>query len=117
MQKGSIVRVGNCWMLRYYEPVVENGRVIKKQKTKKLNPKSNHEKDVRAAADLILAPINAQATQPESRLELGTFLEHVFLPYVKEKAAIYIQQLPPVLVLAGFAHQRVGIARGTYIGY
>lgn len=85
MQKGSIVRVGNCWMLRYYEPVVENGRVIKKQKTKKLTPKSNSEKDVRAAADLILAPINAQATQPESRLELGTFLEHVFLPYVKEK--------------------------------
>jgi integrase len=85
MQKGSIVRVGNCWMLRYYEPVIENGRTVKKQKTKKLNPKSNREDDVRAAADLILAPINAQTTAPESRLELGTFLEHVFLPYVKEK--------------------------------
>jgi integrase len=83
MQKGSIVHVGNCWLLRYYEPVFEKGKVIKRQKTKKLNPKKDNLESARAAADLILAPINAQVAKPESRLMLGTFLEHVFLPYVK----------------------------------
>ena len=27
MQKGSIVQVGNCFMIRYYEPVVEGARL------------------------------------------------------------------------------------------
>ena len=91
MQKGSIVRVKNCWLLRYYEPVLENGKVVKKQKTKKLDlsaAKSNSEKDLRAAAEaaaaLILAPINAQTARPETRQDLKTFLQHVYLPAVKE---------------------------------
>lgn len=87
MQKGQIVQVGNCWMLRYYEPVVENGRVVKRQRTRKLtlNPEVRDEdKAARAAADLILAPINAQTARPESRQALATFLEHVYLPHVKE---------------------------------
>ena len=37
MQKGQIKKVGNCWLLRYYEPVVEDGRTVKCQKTVKLN--------------------------------------------------------------------------------
>jgi integrase len=69
--------------------VFENGRVVKRQKTTKLIlPPDTKEKDeaqaARAAADLVLAPINAQTAKPESRQDLATFLEHVYLPYVKE---------------------------------
>ncbi len=90
MQRGQILQVGNCWMLRFYEPVVENGHVVKRQKTTKLIlPRDTKEKDeekaARAAADLILAPINAQTARPESRQTLATFLEYVYLPYVKDK--------------------------------
>jgi len=91
MQKGQIKRVGNCWLLRYYEPVYENGRSVMRQKTTKLklDPKAisqkEQEKAARAAADLILAPINAGTADPESRQGLATFLEHVYLPHVKEK--------------------------------
>jgi integrase len=90
MQKGQIKQVGNCWLLRYYERVLENGRVVKRQKTTKLNinPSAKSEKAqwdaARAAADLILAPINAQTAKPESRQGLSEFLEHVYLPHVKE---------------------------------
>ncbi len=83
MQKGQVKQVGNCWLLRYYEPVVEGGRIVKRQKTVKLRPVANNEKAARAAADLVLAPINAQTATPESRLELAAFLEHVYLPHVK----------------------------------
>ncbi len=90
MQKGSIIHVGNCCLLRYYEPVIEGGRVVKRQKTVKLNidPAARTEKAkedaARAAADLILAPLNARTATPESRLELAAFIEHVYLPHVKE---------------------------------
>jgi integrase len=89
MQKGQILQVGNCWLLRYYEPVIENGRVVKRQKTTKLNlPPDTKEKNqpeaARAAADLILAPINAKTARPESRRDLATFLEHVYLPHCEK---------------------------------
>lgn len=84
MQRGQIKQVGNCWLLRYYEPVIENGRIVRRQKTRKLTAKSDHPKDVRAAADLVLAPINAQAARPESRQGLVAFVEFVYLPHVKE---------------------------------
>jgi integrase len=91
VQKGQIKQVGNCWLLRYYEPVIENGRVVKRQKTVKLqlNPSAISQKEqqkaAEAAAGLILAPINARQADPESRQGLATFLEHVYLPHVKEK--------------------------------
>jgi len=90
MQKGQIKQVGNCWLLRYYEPVIEEGRVLKRQKTTKLklDPSaiSHKEKEAaaRAAADLILAPINARTSDPESRQGLAAFLEHVYLHHVEE---------------------------------
>lgn len=91
MQRGQIKQVGNCWLLRYYEPVVEDGRKVMRQKTVKLTLKppaisqKEQESAARAAADLILAPINAGTADPESRLGLTTFLEHVYLPHVKEE--------------------------------
>jgi integrase len=86
MQTGTIRRVGNIWMLRYYEPVLHDGRIVKRAKAKKLDDYSDKyksEHDVRPLADLILAPINAQRAQAESTQKLATFLEHVYLPYIE----------------------------------
>jgi integrase len=87
MQKGRIERRGNCWLLRYYEPVLEKGRVLKRARAKKLatfSKQYRYEEDVRPLADLILAPINARTAPVESRQDVATFLEHVYLPHVKE---------------------------------
>jgi integrase len=92
VQKGQIKQVGNCWLLRYYEPVNENGHRVMRQKTTKLKldltkaiSQKEQEKAARAAAELILAPINAGTADPQSRQGLATFLEHVYLPHVKGK--------------------------------
>lgn len=88
MQKGTIRRVGNCWLLRYYEPVLIDGKIVKKAKAKKLatyDPELYRtEDDVRPLADLILAPINARTAQAESTQTVASFLEHVYLPHIKE---------------------------------
>ncbi len=87
MQKGTIRRVGNLWMLRYYEPVLHEGRIVKRAKAKKLaefSDKYKSEHDVRPLADLILAPINAQKAQAESTQKLAAFLEHVYMPHIKQ---------------------------------
>jgi integrase len=85
-QEGNITLRGNCWLLRYYEPVLENGKVVKRPRSKKLATFSKEYKtinDVRPLAALILAPINARTARPESRQGLAEFIEHVYLPYVK----------------------------------
>lgn len=85
-QEGNISLRGNCWLLRYYEPVLENGKVVKRPRSKKLATFSKEYKtvhDVRPLAALILAPINARTAPPESRQGLATYLEHVYLPYVE----------------------------------
>jgi integrase len=87
MQKGTIHRVGNLWMLRYREPVRLGGKVVMRPKAKKLanyggayrTPES-----VRVLADAILAPINAKTARPESVQSVESFLEHVYLSHVNQ---------------------------------
>lgn len=82
MQKGQIYRVGNCWLLRYREPVIENGKVRMKQTAKKIATYCREYRtaeSVRPLADLILAPINAKTARPDSIETLANFLEHVYL--------------------------------------
>jgi integrase len=67
--------------------VLEKGRVLKRARAKKLatfSKQYRYEEDVRPLADLILAPINARTAPVESRQDVATFLEHVYLPHVKE---------------------------------
>ena len=58
MQTGQIKRVGNCWLLRYWETVIENGKTVRRRKAQKLATYSREfrtEDDVRSLADVILA--------------------------------------------------------------
>jgi integrase len=87
MQKGTIRRVGNLWMLRYREPVLVDGKIVLRAKAKKLaayGGKYRTEESVRGLADLILAPINARTAQAESTQTVESFLEHVYLAHVRE---------------------------------
>jgi len=87
MQRGSIEKRGNCWLLKYYEPVVIDGEIVKRQKAKKLATVSEQyytKESVQPLADLILAPINARTAAPESGQTVVAFLEHVYLEHVKE---------------------------------
>jgi len=87
MQKGTIKLVGNCWMLRYKEPVIgADGKTAQRCSARKLATLSREyrtEESVRPLADLILAPINAKTVQPSSTQTVRDFLEHVYLPHVK----------------------------------
>ena len=83
MQKGQIYRVGNCWLLRFREPVLVNGKVVMRQRAKKIatyGRKYRTVESVRAKANLELAPINAKTARADSIETLTTFLEHVYLP-------------------------------------
>jgi integrase len=87
MQKGKIELRGNCWLLRYREPVLVDGKVVMRQTSRKLATYSDEyrtEKSVRPLADEILTPINAKTAPAQSAQTLGLFIEHVYLPYVRE---------------------------------
>ena len=78
MQNGLIYRVGNCWLLRYWTTVLENGKPVKRRVAKKLATYSREyrtEASVRHLAAKILAPINAKTARPESTDTLAAFLQ------------------------------------------
>ena len=86
MQKGTIKLIGNCWMLRYKEPVIRDGKVVQRCSAKKLATYGREyrtEESVRPLAGLILAPINAKTVRPSSTQTVRDFLEHLYLPHVK----------------------------------
>src|SRR5437870_1867861 len=90
MQNGTIVRRGNWWYLRYYEPILLNGEVVKRQKARKLVRYSREEYPDRRAVmksgrvGEILAPINTRTATPESTLPVIDFLEHRYLPDIQQ---------------------------------
>src|SRR5437879_3282122 len=83
MQRGRIYRVGNCWLLRYWETVLEDGKPVKRRVATKLATYSDEyrtEKSVRPLAEEKLAPINAKTARPESTDTVAAFLE-TYLAY------------------------------------
>jgi integrase len=87
MQKGKIELRGNCWLLRYRKPVLVDGKVVMKQTSEKLATYSDQyrtEKSVRPKADEILTPLNAKSDPIQSAQTLKLFIEHVYLPHVRE---------------------------------
>jgi integrase len=87
MQRGNITKSGGIWLLRYYEPVLVDGRIVKRAKAKKLadvDDQYRTKNDVQPLADAILTPINARTARPESSQAVSDFLEHVYLANVKE---------------------------------
>jgi integrase len=87
MQEGQIKRRGASWVLRYYESVLQDGKVRRRRVIKRLAACSEYKtadhQELRAKAAEILAPINVNNGQPTSVDRLAHYLEHVYLPHIQ----------------------------------
>ncbi len=87
MQRGQVYRVGKCWLLRWREPVLMDGKHVKKLMTRKIatyGDQYRSKADVQPLADAFLAPLNARMVRAESTQEVAAFLEQVYLPHSTE---------------------------------
>src|SRR5579862_8190923 len=83
-QNGYIWRKGKNWYGRWWEDVIENGQVVRKQRARKLAEYSDRyrsESDVRPLLDDILRPLNEGKTTPEGTLSVSQFVEDHYLPF------------------------------------
>ena len=86
-QIGYIWKVGRSWFGRWREDMLEDGRVVRKQRSAKLADvcdRYRSEADVRPLLAEKLRPINNGKTRPESTLSVHDFVERYYLPFVEE---------------------------------
>ncbi len=85
-QSGYIWKVGGSWYGRWREDVLEEGRVVRKQRSAKLAEVSDRYRckaDVRPLLAEKLRPINEGRMRPESTLPVADFVENFYLPFVE----------------------------------
>lgn len=88
MQDGQLKRVGNCWLLRYYEEVLENGKPVKRRVARKIATYGDGYRTKADVAPLVkkfLAPINARLARPQSSDTVKEYIENVYLPVCQTK--------------------------------
>lgn len=86
-QKGYIWRVGRSWFGRWREDVLEDERVVRKQRSVKLADvcdRYRSKADVRPLLAERLRPINEHRRRPESTLPVAEFVEIYYFPFVEE---------------------------------
>src|SRR6266566_5302459 len=86
-QDGYISRKGRSWYGRWWENVLEDGLVVRRQKARKLVDYSDRyrtEGDVRPLLEDILRPLNEGKAAPESTLPVAKFVENYYLPFAYE---------------------------------
>lgn len=86
-QEGYIWRKGGNWYGRWWEDVLEDGQVVRKQRARTLAPycdRYRSQRDVKPLLDEILRPINEAKAKPESTLPVATFVESYYLPFAQE---------------------------------
>jgi integrase len=87
MQRGQIYKHHGSWVLRYYDIEIKDGQRVLRRTLEKLGRVSDYPKkrDVLLLAEKILSPINSGQVQAESAMSVVTFIENVYLPFVKAK--------------------------------
>jgi integrase len=86
-QNGYIWRKGKNWYGRWWDDVIENGQIVRKQCARKLAEYSDQyrtERDVRPLLVPILRPLNEGKTRPESTLSVAKFVDDHYFPFVEE---------------------------------
>lgn len=86
-QEGYIWKVGRSWYGRWREDVLEDGQVVRKQRSAKLADVCDRYRsrtDVRPLLAEKLRPINEGRTRPESTLPVAKFVEKYYMPFVEE---------------------------------
>jgi hypothetical protein len=86
-QTGYVWKVGRSWFGRWRENTIEDGRVIRKQRSMKLAEVCDR---FRSKADVLpllaekLRPLNERKNSPESTLDVASFVQNYYLPFAKE---------------------------------
>lgn len=86
-QHGYIWKAGRNWYGRWREDVLEDGQVVRKQRSAKLADvcdRYRSKADVRPLLADRLRPINERRTRPESTLPVAEFVENYYMPFVEE---------------------------------
>ena len=86
-QQGYIFRKGRNWYGRWWDDVMVDGEVLRKQRCEKLTEVSDRYRskaDVRPLLADKLRPINEGKTKPEGTLSVAMFIENYYLPFVEE---------------------------------
>ncbi len=77
-QNGYIWKENGKWYGRWREDVIENGHIVRKQRSRilaEVSDRYRHESDVRPLLDEILQPLNAGKVDARSSLSIRTFVE------------------------------------------
>ena len=85
-QNGHIWKENGAWYARWREDVLEDGRIVRKRKFRKLCDYSDRyrtKSDVRPMLDDIMRPLNAGKVNVESTMTLMAFVDTHWLPYIK----------------------------------
>ena len=86
-QEGYIWRVGKSWYGRWRDDVLVGGRVVRKQRARKLadyDDRFRTERDVRPLLEEILRPLNQGRSKPESTLSIAEYVEGYYLDFVRD---------------------------------
>src|SRR5271170_7456966 len=86
-QEGYIWRKGGSWFGRWREDVIEDGCVIRKQRSAWLADVCDRYRsraDVRPLLAEKLRPINARKASPQSTMPVTDFVETYYLPFAQE---------------------------------
>ena len=85
-QEGYIWRKGRSWYGRWWEDVLVDGRVVRKQRSRQLADycdRYRSRKDVQPLLEEILRPLNAGKLRPESTLTVAEYVEQCYLPHIE----------------------------------
>lgn len=86
-QEGYIWRQGRSWFGRWRQDVLEEGRVVRKQRCEKLADVCDRYRSITDVQPLLaekLRPINEGRARPESTLFVAEFVDSYYLPFVEE---------------------------------
>lgn len=88
-QKGYVFHRGDSWFVRYYDDVLDAGKIVRTQVCKKLDVKYGGEyrtkKSVASFVREKLAPINSGAVNPHSTMTVTSFVDETYLKEYVEK--------------------------------
>jgi len=87
MQRGTIVKHGRFWLLRYWEYQIREGvrvRVNAHKKLAPIGPAYPNKKSVESLAWKELEPVNTRLQTPESATPITEFIETIYLPMAKQ---------------------------------
>jgi integrase len=87
-QRGTIIRIGDRWYVRYWERRNTDGHIVRKRVTHQLGQVTSRGKrppgDVLDEAKRFMNTVNGCCIPPEHILTIVDFVEAVYLPWAKE---------------------------------